>query len=143
MSKFSEFPEMVPFAGILTNWGFGPIDEKTVECIYCHRKYDFDMEWLTNNYLIKEENCSFRSSLKYCYGNQGVLNLWKTFENSNDEFGHLMEPKMMECKICWTKPRELLFLPCKHLVACVSCGINFNICPICRNPINHILKIYT
>jgi serine/threonine protein kinase len=40
-----------------------------------------------------------------------------------------------QCKICYEKPRHVIFLPCKHLVCCFECSIFIDLCPICRSPI--------
>lgn len=37
-----------------------------------------------------------------------------------------------KCVICFTNPRNVLVLPCRHLVACGSCVNNIIMCPICR-----------
>lgn len=35
------------------------------------------------------------------------------------------------CKICCARDACMLILPCQHLCACKSCGINLIVCPIC------------
>lgn len=35
------------------------------------------------------------------------------------------------CKICCARDACILILPCQHLCACKSCGINLIVCPIC------------
>lgn len=48
------------------------------------------------------------------------------------------------CAICLTEPRNLVFIPCNHLCACVTCGTNalLTACPICRGYIHNRLRIY-
>ena len=48
------------------------------------------------------------------------------------------------CAICLTEPRNLVFTPCNHLCACVTCGTNalLTTCPICRGYISNRLRIY-
>jgi len=31
----------------------------------------------------------------------------------------------VQCIVCWNAPREVLFLPCKHFVACKDCSKRF------------------
>ncbi len=42
-----------------------------------------------------------------------------------------------DCEICYSKEKNIIFLPCKHSYCCDICAINIrmrgNWCPICRN----------
>ena len=38
----------------------------------------------------------------------------------------------MDCKVCFDRPIDVLFLPCKHLVCCQTCAAQSRICPVCR-----------
>lgn len=44
------------------------------------------------------------------------------------------------CKICLDEPIEIVFLPCSHLAACVSCAPALRRCPICRETIQRGVK---
>jgi serine/threonine protein kinase len=46
---------------------------------------------------------------------------------------HLREQN--QWKICYEKPRNVIFHPCKHFVCCIDCSISVDSCPICRSPI--------
>lgn len=46
------------------------------------------------------------------------------------------------CKVCFTKPLEILFLPCKHLSTCMDCTMAVQYCPICRKKPQYIMNIY-
>ena len=58
------------------------------------------------------------------------------------------------CTICLTNPKNMLFLPCKHLCACSECANQIvkrtnalndgskPLCPICRAPAQTILDVY-
>ncbi|XP_077287164.1 baculoviral IAP repeat-containing protein 7-B-like [Arctopsyche grandis] len=46
------------------------------------------------------------------------------------------------CKICFSEKREVVFVPCGHVVACVKCGFSFNSCPTCRKPVKMVLRLY-
>lgn len=43
-------------------------------------------------------------------------------------------PEERTCRICLTRERNLVFMPCNHLCACSECGLNDSIqsCPLCR-----------
>lgn len=51
------------------------------------------------------------------------------------------------CIVCYTEPRNHLFLPCCHLITCSQCIENGKIscgtkCPICRTIISEIKQVY-
>lgn len=46
------------------------------------------------------------------------------------------------CKICFSEKREVVFVPCGHVVACIKCGFSFNNCPTCRKPVKMVLRLY-
>jgi len=48
------------------------------------------------------------------------------------------------CSVCLTTPRNLLFLPCRHLSCCETCGSNdtIQICVICRVPIETKIRVF-
>lgn len=37
-----------------------------------------------------------------------------------------------ECSICLDKQSDLIFLTCGHVCCCYECGINLDLCPLCR-----------
>jgi hypothetical protein len=59
------------------------------------------------------------------------------------------------CSVCLTKPKNMLFLPCKHLCACSECAGRIMkplpdakgnrkppLCPICRVQVAEVLDVY-
>ncbi|OPL20375.1 hypothetical protein AM593_05997, partial [Mytilus galloprovincialis] len=44
------------------------------------------------------------------------------------------------CKICLDEPIAIVFLPCGHLAACVTCAPALRRCPICRTFIKGTVK---
>ena len=52
--------------------------------------------------------------------------------NSNNQKD--WDPELV-CKICMEFDCDVVFLPCGHLVACVSCAIVLKNCPLCRRQI--------
>ncbi|XP_026451609.1 probable E3 ubiquitin-protein ligase XBOS34 [Papaver somniferum] len=66
----------------------------------------------------------------------------KTGLASNDVGG----TSTTSCIICYDAPREGACIPCGHMVGCVSClkeikANNWG-CPVCRNKIDGVIKIY-
>lgn len=47
------------------------------------------------------------------------------------------------CIICLENERNIVFMPCKHLMCCYECSVNFTKCPTCREKIKKIINIYT
>ncbi|KAK7503063.1 hypothetical protein BaRGS_00005689 [Batillaria attramentaria] len=46
------------------------------------------------------------------------------------------------CKICMERDVEVIFYPCKHFVCCAMCGTAVSSCPICRQPIQSVDKVF-
>ena len=47
------------------------------------------------------------------------------------------------CVICLTKDKNVLFLPCAHLAACLECSLSLKTCPICRSKIQASVRTFT
>lgn len=52
------------------------------------------------------------------------------------------------CVICLSNKKEIVFYPCGHQCLCLDCSKRFQdqarhmICPICRNRIKDMIKVY-
>eukprot|EP00456_Euglypha_rotunda_P069282 TRINITY_DN60897_c0_g1_i1.p1 TRINITY_DN60897_c0_g1~~TRINITY_DN60897_c0_g1_i1.p1 ORF type:complete len:237 (-),score=34.25 TRINITY_DN60897_c0_g1_i1:11-649(-) len=55
-----------------------------------------------------------------------------------DIFG--LEDAMAECIVCFTEPKDVIFLPCRHICVCNECHKNMPKCPVCRAPIASFLR---
>lgn len=49
--------------------------------------------------------------------------------------------QQLTCIVCYDKPRNVLFLECKHLVLCDTCSEPLTECPICRVQAVNKLKV--
>lgn len=47
------------------------------------------------------------------------------------------------CKICYTKRMSVVFLPCKHFVACADCAPALKSCAVCRKPLEMVMTVFT
>ena len=53
-----------------------------------------------------------------------------------------------KCVICWTNPKDSIFYPCGHQCLCFECSQRFKkeakhqVCPICRNRIKDIIRVF-
>ncbi|KAJ4882336.1 putative E3 ubiquitin-protein ligase LUL1 [Raphanus sativus] len=57
----------------------------------------------------------------------------------------LDEDARKECVICLSEPRDMTVLPCRHMCMCGGCAKELrsqtNLCPVCRQPVERLLKI--
>ena len=51
-------------------------------------------------------------------------------------------PPWVECKVCFDRQANAVFLPCKHYVCCGRCAELSESCPVCRGRVSEVLKIY-
>lgn len=47
------------------------------------------------------------------------------------------------CVVCLSKDKNILFLPCAHLAACLDCSFNMQNCPLCRSTIQATVRTYS
>lgn len=48
----------------------------------------------------------------------------------------------LECKICFDDSVSVVFMPCRHLVACFLCATSVRRCAICRTDITSIMRVF-
>ena len=46
------------------------------------------------------------------------------------------------CSICFTGEANAAIIPCGHSISCVRCLERCEACPVCRKPIEKLLRIY-
>lgn len=61
-------------------------------------------------------------------------------ESLEEEVTRLRESK--QCKICMENDVSAVFLYCGHVISCLSCAEKVTDCPLCRQPIYSIMRIY-
>ncbi|XP_063981785.1 death-associated inhibitor of apoptosis 1-like [Diachasmimorpha longicaudata] len=44
------------------------------------------------------------------------------------------------CKICYNEELGVVFLPCRHMVACVKCAPGMTSCAVCREPVTMTVR---
>lgn len=47
-----------------------------------------------------------------------------------------------KCYICMENERNCLLMPCRHNFGCIKCSKNLKKCPIDKEPIKELIKIY-
>ncbi|XP_063614003.1 baculoviral IAP repeat-containing protein 2-like [Penaeus indicus] len=59
-------------------------------------------------------------------------------EQMKEELERMREDRT--CKVCMDSEIAIVFLPCSHMVTCVSCAVSLRQCPICRRDIKHVCR---
>ena len=47
----------------------------------------------------------------------------------------------MDCIVCMEKPKNIIFLPCKHFSSCETCSVK-DFCPICRAEVANRIQVF-
>ena len=79
--------------------------------------------WVAN---LKEPGAGF---------NKFIVWLQKHFEPPQEEDAEppSKKHKTDECKICYDKLIDSVFVPCGHVLACMTCATSVEQCPICKS----------
>ncbi|CAI6373103.1 unnamed protein product [Macrosiphum euphorbiae] len=48
----------------------------------------------------------------------------------------------MLCKVCHTKEMAAVFIPCRHVYACVECAEDMHECPVCKEGFFSTIQVY-
>ncbi|KAK7582126.1 hypothetical protein V9T40_013571 [Parthenolecanium corni] len=48
----------------------------------------------------------------------------------------------MSCKICFVEERNVMFVPCRHIIACENCAANLAKCGVCRCKIEDTIRVF-
>jgi len=55
------------------------------------------------------------------------------------------QPRADECPVCFGTTRECALVPCGHLL-CDTCAVVYDDggrpCPVCRTPVERVMKVY-
>ncbi|KAH7430156.1 hypothetical protein KP509_09G086300 [Ceratopteris richardii] len=74
-----------------------------------------------------------------------VKELYGVESTAVDKNGYDEEDFGKECVICMSEHRDTAVLPCRHVCMCHDCASTFesqmNRCPICRQPVQSLMKI--
>ena len=80
--------------------------------------------------------------------NSGAMNQVSTAEQKLDENSNVVQARLKvlkeeeTCKVCLDSRTDCLFLPCRHICCCVKCACALRNCPICREKLTKIIKVY-
>lgn len=59
---------------------------------------------------------------------------------SNNADNNIDDAKL--CKICYNEERNVVFVPCGHVVACAMCALSTDKCPMCRRTFTNVVRCY-
>jgi len=79
-------------------------------------------------------------------GRQGHLNQNNPFLADEDEGNEVSNEnsRLSMCVVCLSEPKNILFLPCRHVTVCRSC-VNLlpaSVCPLCRKRIRRTMEVF-
>ncbi|KAK2735192.1 hypothetical protein FQN57_001332 [Myotisia sp. PD_48] len=57
-------------------------------------------------------------------------------------YWEVADEEMNTCQICYLEEQDALFYPCGHVCACTACAKQVDICPVCRDKVVQVVKIY-
>ena len=84
--------------------------------------------------LLEESNASYQKILDM---KNDIINMY--YQKYNLESN-------TNCAVCFNKPKDVIFYPCKHISVCLECSNIIketnNKCVICREDIEHSEKVY-
>jgi len=153
-SRLSSFPELGIWSKDIVELhaksGLFYLNEK-VRCFYCganiiviqnfvNHKSSSDCTLVKLNYSTQVKNPKTKciGLILVCYLN--VKNFLQDIVNTT--FSKEELKRDVSCKICLVRLAQYVYLPCGRLLTCLECCTTQYSCPLCRQEITSILKVY-
>lgn len=143
-SSFDDWPVDHPVSGRdLAEAGFyytGAADRvKCFECgVQVHRWKKDDDAWIEHARFAPR--CPYVLRMK---GPEFVVGNTRAAATTATSAAAIEEDRKTLCKICLDDTIGVIFLPCGHIVCCVTCAFSVNeICPICRGCIEKVTRVH-
>ncbi len=87
----------------------------------------------------------FQTSISKTFANLHPVRITKTKEGQTKEEliekVELLEEKL-KCKVCYESICDIILTNCGHLVCCQECVLQLQKCPVCREPIHRVSKVF-
>lgn len=102
-----------------------------------------DDPWV--QHAMYSPNCTFLKSSKGADFIESCCRIMRTStlgDNQNDTAVPVEYGETKLCKICYQVPCNMALVPCGHVVACDRCAVKFDNCPVCRQQIRSIVRLY-
>lgn len=106
---------------------------------------EYDMPPERDDSSVKNEMYQLRLTLNRI--RDEVHAIWKNVDRLQSEVRSLKEvlgePEASPlCRICWTRPLEIVMEECGHVATCSECTQKLKECPVCRQTISGYRKVY-
>ncbi|KAF0983494.1 hypothetical protein FDP41_010559 [Naegleria fowleri] len=112
-------------------------DDENLETDYDRELYCLYVICNFNRYENAEEGVYYRGNVVKIFA-QTESELFELEEvygaDENDE------NEVEECIVCFSEPREVILLPCKHKCVCHECFSRIDKCPICRSNVRSFIS---
>jgi len=93
---------------------------------------------------IKDLLAMNRVNFKGCVEKDELLKilqrLWKQEQRNKENVDNMDDDSL--CKICMDSPIDCVMLECGHMCTCTNCGKQMAECPICRQYVVRVVKIF-
>lgn len=77
---------------------------------------------------------------KYYYSVKTGIQILDEQTTKPEEFLIFEDESMEDCAICFTEKKSVIVNPCGHFYMCGTCSTGLTCCPICRGPVNGLLR---
>lgn len=98
------------------------------------------------NYVLSVKGFAYVNSFNRLRNTPDYCELPDTMElsksNTSEKESDISETDTGLCKVCYLNEASIVFLPCAHLVSCVTCTTKLSSCPVCRCTIKATLRVF-
>lgn len=76
-------------------------------------------------------------------GNDYIGN-WRHDKRHGEGVAHYKRAEYSEnsCRVCWEARADAVFVPCGHVVCCLACARQVDLCPFCRVSAREAIRVY-
>lgn len=94
---------------------------------------------LANNSIVSDDKC-----IRIQFGSEYGINDCETEvkKKKNERAKGENKTGKTECKICFSDEIGVVFLPCRHIVACVTCALSLKNCAVCRREVTAAVRVF-
>lgn len=89
--------------------------------------------------LLNTNRVDYKGCIERCELLDKASRLWEQYKRSKTDVDTLDENL---CKICWDEPVECVILECGHMVCCLKCGKQMSECPICKQYVVRVVRVF-
>lgn len=123
--------------------------KKKVECTFCPLSAAVTASHLRSSAHVEEEwihrqLAEDRKRQDVKIAEEAVEEKEAVVEKAGEEEEEEDVPERSQCVICMDRRKECIFMPCSHVVTCMTCGTreDLAVCPVCRQKIERRFKVF-